>query len=101
MTGPRCIHEFTYKIRTGFSYYPNPEQDILFVINDTITLEDIGFLQFFSSYFGLKPNFYDICMHGTLSLMTPLPHLETPLIKDFANKTIVIFDNEFAVTTGS
>ena len=40
-------------------------------------------------------------MHGSLSLTTPLPHLETSLMNDFKDKTVVILDNEFAVTAGS
>ena len=40
----KCIHEFPFDISTAFCYVPIPNQDVLFIINDKITLVDIAFL---------------------------------------------------------
>ena len=70
-----CIHLFPYDIRTGFHYQPTADQDIVFVINEKTLLTEVNFIQQMCGYFGLRPNFYDVSMHGKLDLYTPLPHL--------------------------
>ena len=49
--------------------------------------------------FGIKHNFYDICMHGKLDLFTPLPHLSTCLAKDLEERTLVILNNDFTISS--
>ena len=38
-------------------------------------------------------------MHGTLDLFKPLPHLQTCLAEDLRDKTIVVLDNDFTVSS--
>jgi len=80
---------------------PAPEQDIVFVINEKTLLEEVNFLQAMCQYFGLRHNFYDVTMHGTLNLMIPLPHLQTSLAQDLKGKSLVILNNEFTVSSTS
>jgi len=77
-----CIHTCPYDIRTGFHYQPIPDQDIVFVINEKTLLSEVNFIQNTCQMFGLKQNFYDISMHGSLNLFNPLPHLKTFLAQD-------------------
>ena len=72
-----CIHRCPYEIRTGFHYVPKADQDIVFVINEKVTLPEVNFIQQTCDFFGLRNNFYDISMHGSLDLFKPLPHLQT------------------------
>jgi len=39
-----CIHRCPYEVRTGFHYEPKPEQDIVFVINEKVTLQEVNFI---------------------------------------------------------
>ena len=94
-----CIHRCPYEIRTGFHYSPKPEQDIVFVINEKVTLPEVNFIQQTCDIFGLKNNFYDISMHGTLDLFKPLPHLTTCLAEDLKGKTLAIINNDFLITS--
>ena len=96
-----CIHAFAYDIRTGFHYQPVPEQDVVFVINEKTHLQEVTFIQQMCAYYGLKHNFYDVSMHGTLDLFKPLPHLQTCLAEDLKEKTLVILNNDFAVSSTS
>ena len=74
-----CIHRCPYEIRTGFLYSPKKDQDILFVINDKVTLQEVKFIEEICQYYGLIYNFYDVCMQGTLDLFEPLPGQSTNL----------------------
>jgi hypothetical protein len=38
-------------------------------------------------------------MHGSLNLLKPLPHLKTTLAEDLKDKTLVIINNEFNITS--
>ena len=49
----------------------------MFVINEKVTLPEVNFIQQTCDFFGLRNNFYDISMHGSLDLFKPLPHLQT------------------------
>lgn len=55
-------------------------------------------MRVFCRIYDLKPNFYDVTMHGTIDLFTPLPHLQTSLAQDLRNRTLVILDSEFVVS---
>jgi hypothetical protein len=94
-----CIHTCPYDIRTGFHYQPIPDQDIVFVINEKTNLDEVNFIQNACKDLGLKQNFYDISMHGSLNLLKPLPHLQTCLAEDLKGKTLVIINNEFNITS--
>ncbi|CDW71365.1 UNKNOWN [Stylonychia lemnae] len=96
-----CIHTFPYQIRTGFHYVPFPEQDFVFVINENTKIEEVNYIQEMCLYYGLKANFYDINMNGNLNLFEPLPHLTTTLAQDLDNKTLVIINNQFTVSSTS
>ena len=77
---------------------PLSDQDILFVINEKNTLQEVKFIQQSCDFLGLKINFYDISMHGTLDLFKPLPHLSTCLAQDLKGKTLAIINHEFLVS---
>ena len=94
-----CIHTCPYDIRTGFHYQPIPDQDIVFVISEKTTLDEVNFIQNSCKDLGLVQNFYDISMHGSLNLLKPLPHLQTCLAEDLKGKTLVIINNEFNITS--
>jgi hypothetical protein len=94
-----CIHRCPYEIRTGFHYSPKPEQDIVFVINEKVTLQEVNFIQQTCEFLGIKNNFYDISMHGTLDLFKPLPHLTNTLAQDLKGKTLAILNHEFLISS--
>lgn len=97
------IHVSTKQIRVGYSYTFNPKQDILFVINDKTTKEEITNLIKFCSAFGLEYNFWDISVNEHLNLYQPLGVQYSPdfLAKDFKDKTIVLFDADIQIESAN
>jgi hypothetical protein len=88
-----------YDIRTGFHYQPIPDQDVVFVINEKTSLDEVNFIQSTCATLGLIQNFYDLSMHGILNILKPLPHLQTSLAQDLKGKTLVIINNELNITS--
>eukprot|EP00347_Sterkiella_histriomuscorum_P010157 403377385 len=97
-----CIHSFSYQIRTGFSYAPTPNQDIVFVINENTTIQEVNFMQQTCQSLNLVSNFYDINMQGNLNLFETQTHSgESYLAKDLENKTLVIINDKFTISNVS
>eukprot|EP00347_Sterkiella_histriomuscorum_P009216 403342079 len=96
-----CIHSFSYQIRTGFSYAPTPNQDIVFVINENTTIQEVNFMQQTCQSLNLVSNFYDINMHGNLNLFEPQDNLGNYLAKDLENKTLAIINDKFTISNVS
>jgi hypothetical protein len=96
-----CILFLTHDIRTGFYYHPIPDQDIVFVISEKTTLDEVDFIKNSCKDLGLKENFYDISIHGSLDLLKPLPHLKNSLAEDLKGKTLVIINDEFNITSNA
>lgn len=76
-------------------------QDVLFVINEAVTLSEVNLMQEMCLYLGITPSFYDISMHGTLNLFAPLPHLQSTLVEDLRGKTLVLINREYTVSATS
>ena len=93
-----CIQSQTYEIRTSFLYSPITNQDILFIINEATQIQEVNFIDQSCRELGIIHNYYDISMHGQLSLFSPLSHLQTSLAQDLKGKTIVIINNQFTVS---